>query len=69
MSRHLRPGQFTDFSGFIVVTPLEVVFIDVLINSFGVDPTEFVVLVILVEMLANLGFVREGVRTVGAVGH
>lgn len=69
MSRHLCPGQFTDYSGLIVVTLLEVVFIDVLINSFGVDPTEFVVLVILVEMLANLGFVREGVRTVGAVGH
>jgi len=39
------------------------VIVDVLLNPLGVDPTEFVGLVVFVEMLADLGFVREGSLT------
>ena len=55
--------------GGIAVAFFEVVVVDVLLNPFGVDPTEFVGLVVFVEMLADIGFVREGSLTVRAVGH
>ena len=48
---------------------LEVVFVDVLVDPFGIDPTEFIVLVVVIEMLANLGFVCERTLTVRTVGH
>jgi len=52
-----------------IVAFFEVVIVDVLLNPLGVDPTEFVGLVVFVEMLADLGFVREGSLTVRTVGH
>jgi len=50
-----------------IVAFFEVVIVDVLLNPLGVDPTEFVGLVVFVEMLADLGFVREGSLTVRTV--
>jgi hypothetical protein len=56
-------------TGVIVLGLSEVVVVNVLVDPLGIDPAEFVVLVVFVEVLADVGFVREGVLAVRAVGH
>jgi len=56
-------------TGAIIITFFEIVGIDVLLNPLGVNLTKLIGLVVFMEVLADIGFIHEGLLTVWTVRH